>query len=256
MEVRDKNKRTVQGIVLRSVPQGEYDKRMVILTKEKGRITVFARGARRARSSFSGKTNPFSFGVFEIGTGSSAYYLKQADISNYFPDMISDYERSCYGFYFLELAEYYSREESEGTELLGLLYQTLRALEKGTIDYTLVRVIYELKIFVLNGEYPEVFACMECGKRIREGYFYSGKGGIMCGQCRYGEKQGLYIGEAALYTMQYIVSAQIKKLYTFAVTTDVLRNLRKVMDEYCSRYIDGKFRSLEVLEELLAMEGR
>ena len=71
------NDLTVTGIVLKAEPIGEYDRRVVLLTKEKGKISVFARGALRPNNRFVASTNPFVFGNFELYAGPNSYSLSK-----------------------------------------------------------------------------------------------------------------------------------------------------------------------------------
>lgn len=207
------------GLVLAAYPYGDYDKRLVVLTKERGKITVFAKGARRQNSSLLAASKPFAFGEFVLYEGRSSFNMMQAHISNYFEGLTQDMEGACYGCYFCEMADYYTREANDEVEMLKLLYQSLRALLNQRIPRELTRYIYELRAMVINGDCPVDFEKLE-------------------------------LSPSATYALQFIAGTPVEKLYTFTVTPEVLGEVGGVLGQYRRLYIDRRFKSLEVLEAL------
>ena len=160
------------GMVLSVIPIGDYDKRITLLSKERGKITAFARGARRPNSQLLAATNPFAFGQFELYEGRSTYNLVKAEITNYFRELTMDLE----GF---------------------------------------------------SAKYA----------------------GTLCSECK-NEENVIRLDESTLYTMQYIITSSIEKLYTFQVSEAVLQTLERILKSYLAIYVDRKFKSLKVLEEI------
>ena len=318
---------TVTGMVLHAMPIGEYDKRIMLLTKDRGKITAFARGARRPNSQLLAATNPFSFGEFELFEGRSSYTVARASVSNYFRELTADPQTTYYGFYFLEFAAYYCQENNDEREMLKLLYQSLRALLHPSLDRRLVRAVFELKALTINGEGPNVFSCISCGRKdcvsaeaacrggnvpgagacrdesaesegvsarpgagacrdesVREGSaepvegvpgagacrdesaeaagisvrpgakpavrFSVKKGGALCGDCAHHATDVVCLNYSTIYTMQYVISAKIEKLYTFTVSGQVLKELSDLLKEYLKLYAGHPFKSLKILEEM------
>lgn len=209
----------ITGMVLRAEPIGDYDRRIVLLTKEKGKISAFARGARKQASRLLAATNPFSFGEFKLYAGRSSYSVIEASISNYFEGLREDFEGAYYGMYFLELMDYYTRENSDEKEMLKLLYQSLRALLHKGLPNRLIRYIFEMKAMVLNGEFP--------GMPVKGEWDSSTE-----------------------YAVSYIMNSSIEKLYTFTVTPAVLGQLGEIAEDYRRRYLDRTFKSLEIVDNL------
>lgn len=207
------------GIVLKTVPIGEYDRRVVILTKERGKISAFAKGARKPNSRLVAAASPFAFGEFKMYEGRSSYNIMEADIQNYFEGLREDFTAACYGMYFLEMADYYTRENSEEIEMLKLLYQSLRALLAQSLNKELVRCIFEIKALAVNGEYP-------------------------------GIPEDKKWNEDTAYTMDYIEKSSVEKLYTFTVTREILEELKEISAMYRKRFMDREMKSLGILEGL------
>ncbi|MDO4345294.1 MAG: DNA repair protein RecO [Eubacteriales bacterium] len=242
-------KTELTGMVLSAAPIGEYDKRIVLLTRERGKISAFAKGARRQNSPLLAAAKPFSFGTFECFEGRSSYNIYQAQITNYFENLSLDFEGACYGMYFLEFADYYTRENNDESEMLKLLYVSLRALEKPSLKKELVRYIYELRAMVINGEYPEAFACVNCGSSENLKGYWKEKNGVLCEKCM-AEGRGEPLLTSTIFTMQYVICAPLEKLYTFTVSEEVLKEFSRLQERFRRTYIDKKFKSLEIMGSL------
>ena len=60
---------------------------------------------------------------------------------------------------------------------------------------------------------------------------------------------------SALYTLQYIVSSPIEKLYTFIVTDEVQAEVENVVTDYLAQYVGKQFKSLEILRVIAENEN-
>ena len=211
---------SVTGMVLMAAPVGEYDRRLVILTRGRGKITAFARGVRRPGNQLMAAAAPFVFGKFLLYEGRDAYTLVGAEVENYFREIAGDMEAACYGSYFLETAAYFAQENLDGTELLKLLYQSLRALLRPALPNRLVRRVFELKSMVINGEYTQ--------------------------------DPPVPVSDSCHYAWEYVICSPSESLYQFALKEEVLKEFESVVEKSRRYFVRHEFRSLEILETLTA----
>ncbi len=206
---------------MRAAPAGEYDRRIVLLTRERGKITAFARGARRPGSLLVAATVPFAFGTFRVYEGRSAYTCVSAEISNYFEGLKTDFEGACYGAYFMEFADYYARENLDAADMLNLLYVSLRMLERKEVPYAQVRYAFEVRLMVLGGEFPVDVTQDESLKVAARQAFY------------------------------HMITAPVGRLFSFQVSGEVMEEIAARQDRIRRKYVDRSFHSLEILETMV-----
>ena len=236
----------VNGIVLKAEPIGEYDKRLVILTGERGKISAFARGARRPHSCLLAAAHPFCLGTFTIYHARSSCYVSEAEISQFHAALRDDYEAAFYGLYFLELMDYYTHENNDERMMLNLLAQSLKALCHPAYDRRLVRSIFEIKALALNGEYPG----LPTAKGRKAGMAASdGVGSDADDPATYDSTIHGW-DETSVFSLDYIVSAPLEKLYNFSVADHIRAELAEIAAIFQRRFIDRELKSLAVLEGL------
>jgi len=210
---------TATGVVISTMPIGEFDKRVVMLTGEYGKIHAFARGARRPTSPMLAGTEPLTFAKFKLRSGKNAYSLLGVEIADYFEDVREDFDKLMYGLYFLELASFFGRENLGAPGEVKLVYAALKKLAKAdNEDFTpdFIRLVYELKLFNIEGFLPQ------------------------------GKDAGLSV-PAAVYAVDYVERTDPLAVFSFTLADDAVRELRGLCYSYLKKYTDNNFKSLEML---------
>lgn len=246
------NRITVTGIVLSVKPINDYDRRITILTKERGKIAAFAKGARRTGNQLMASTQACVFGRFTLYEGKDSYNVSEVEVENFFSEMRSDVSLAYYSMYFCEIADFVTREGSDERAMLKLLYASFRALVKGVIDKRLIRTVFELKMTYAQGEGPLVSECVICHKAEENKYFVVSKRGAVCGACaeRIPVAERISLCESSWYTLWYVANAPAEKLYSFKVTEEVLAEITKVAREYLSFTTNHEFSGAALIEML------
>ena len=144
-----------------------------------------------------------------------------------------------------------------GSEIYGGLantwdygnYVTLKALEQGTVDNQLIRYAFEVRLMDIEGQGIHAYTCVRCNKKELK-YFNAKAGGLLCEACGKELKLTRTVSETLIYTLQYIQSADLTKLYAFQLSEEAMAELKYVADRFREAYIDREFKSLEILSSL------
>ena len=206
------------GYVLRADPAGEYDKRLVILTKELGKITVFARGVRRPSSPHLAACEPFVYGVFSLYEGRDAYTLQGIRETVFHEEIRRLYPGVYYGFYFLDLLSFYGQENLEASAMVALLAATLRAMTKEVVPLPLIRRIFEGRLMFVNGDLAEPDPPLQV--------------------------------PAAQYAAAYILKCDLRMLYGFTLSEEAEKEFSAFIDQRIGRITGNRLKSLAVLKKL------
>ncbi|MBQ8956472.1 MAG: DNA repair protein RecO [Lachnospiraceae bacterium] len=206
------------GMILKAYDYSEYDRRLIVLTREFGKITVFAKGVRRINSRFMAASEPLVYGRFKLFEGKSAYNLGEAEISNYFEDIRLDMENLVYASFFCDLAEYCTRENVDESDILKLLYRALQALLSKNLDNGLIASAFQFKLIMLNGEYPGVDAENVKNAGTRD-------------------------------AISYIGSSDIKNIFAFKVNDEIKLELAQIAKKRRRAFVAQDLKSIEVMND-------
>jgi DNA repair protein RecO (recombination protein O) len=150
-----------QGIILKRRNIGEADRLLVLLSRERGKMAVVARGVRRMGSKLAGHIEPLNEVKFFLAEGKKMDIVAGAEIVQDFSPITESLDRYRSASVMLELTDKLLADEEPNEEIYRLLSFSLAQLNGGESPKA-VESFFEIRLISLLGYQPELGRCLVC----------------------------------------------------------------------------------------------
>lgn len=239
------------GIVLREIEYKDSDKLLTVLTQELGKRTFRARGVKSSRSRLKSACQLLAYSEFTVLETHDRYVITEAVTQEMFPELRQDIELLSLASYFVQLTDAVAQEGDEATELLSLLLNALYALAKLKRPQTLVKAAFELRLACISGFLPDLRGCAVCGREDSDRFNIT-QGVLQCSDCQSAGLEGIRMPVSAgtLAAMRFIAAGDPKRLFSFRLSEQSLRELNDITESYLSMRLERGFYTLDLYKSL------
>ena len=148
------------GINLKSMPMGESDRLLTILTREFGLVRAMAMGSRKHNSRMGGRSGLFVVNELMLAKGRSLDKVTQAETLESYPGLGQDLKKLTASQYLAELCLCQALSDQPQEELFCILNEHLKRLERSPSSDVLAHLVHAVyQLLILSGIVPQVHAC-------------------------------------------------------------------------------------------------
>lgn len=225
---------------------GESDRLCVILTRERGLVRAFAKGARNIKNKKFSGTGLLCYSSLVFFKARDTYSIDEADVNEVFFGLRSDIERLAVAQYFCEALMAMAPENVGAEDILRLSLNCLHYLSKPDRLPQQIKAIFELRILCLSGYMPNLVACAACATYEAEKmYFDFEDGTIYCENCRPKKTNIAEIDVSVLSTMRHIVFSELSKLFSFSASDSTIKKLSQITERFFLSKVEQHFITLD-----------
>jgi len=166
------DKINTHGIVLKRMDYREADRIVRFITIDQGKVSVIAKGVRKAKSKLAGGLELFS--ISEVGYvkgKSDLSTLVSCRLDKHFANIVKDIDRTMLGYSMLKIIDK-TVEDHDNQEFYRIIETGLGALDDLTVPLELIEVWFVLRVLDAGGSAPN-FMTDTKGNKLEEKECYS-----------------------------------------------------------------------------------
>ncbi|WP_438310994.1 DNA repair protein RecO [Sporosarcina sp. FA9] len=238
-----------EGIVIRSIPYGESNSIVTLYTREAGKVTAMARGAKKPRSKLVAVTQLFTYGSFLIRKGRGMGTLEQGEQINSMRFIREDLEAMAYTSYIVEIVDRLTEENERRQGVYTLLYEALNAINEH-YDPEAISLFVEWKMLVVGGIHPILHECANCHATEGEFAFSFRAIGFICHRCFHTDKYSVRITPNQLKLIRTFATVPISSVGDLTLKKETKTFLKRIVRTVYDEQLGVYFKTRAFLDQL------
>ena len=235
-----------KGIIISENNVGDFDKMLTMLTPGLGKISCIAKGARRPKSALLAGSQLLCFGEYMMYQGSNTYNINSCETIEVFYNLRTDLDKLKYAIHATKIIQGVTEENQNSYKILQLFLNTLYTISETEKDLDLCISIFKLRLMCYLGFTPIVDKCTECGEHEDITSFSMKKSGFKCKTCSKLDKSCIQITESTQNAIKYIIMAPPKKLFSFNLKDESLKELKIIAKLYLNEKLEKEYKMEEL----------
>ncbi len=202
-----------KGIIIKRINLGEADKIITIITQNRGKIRVVAKGVRKPRARLSGFLEMFHYNEYLLAEGRNLDIVTGANTLDTLHGISRGLKPIALAYYVAEIVDKLIEETQDPGNIFDLIYSTFKEISKGNIKLNVIKSFFEINILNILGFKPELYKCVECGQSIvSNGHFSFNLGGLLDDQHRLKDVAAISISNEEINILRRLLIVDISNL--------------------------------------------
>lgn len=245
------------AVIIRVKRLEEQDRLLTLLTRDKGVIVAYAKGAGRLKGSMVSSTELLCYSHFGLGQRGDRYFVDSAESNSIFFGLRQSLEKLSLATYFCQLCCELVPPLACDEGYLRLLLNTLHQLEKDKLAPPLLRPLFELRVLAMSGYMPDLVACCSCGEVSDDGMWFSPNEGLaFCQHCHSTDHTGMLpVPPGVFAAMRHIIYSDFERLFAFRLTPEGAAELGRICKAYLLAQVERVLPALSYYEAIVGLQN-
>ena len=248
--LRDRLYRT-EAIVLARQNLNEADRIYDVYSRRSGRLSIIAKGARRAKSRNGRSLDLLNRVMLELYHGRSLETVRSVELLATHIGLRTDLDAYGHASYIGELVRVMTEENEPSEAIYTLLAETLGLLAEGVDPWALTRY-FEYALLEATGFQAQLLTCPRCRNSLtaQVNAFSVREGGVVCPACRVDDPASVPLSVNAQKYLRTMQREGLGRTLALKLDQESRMQVQQALTGYVQHLAERPIGSLDVLRSL------